>query len=134
MRKIPMTLAASAILLVCLASCGTTDLRKVRTMQIKDIDLATVRDGTYEGAYAYGRFTYEVRVTIEGHAIASIDIVKNRDTAHAKDAEAVIDRVLAAQKTDVDAVSGATTTSKALLKAIETAIEKGADETAQSPK
>ena len=52
-------------------------------------------------------------------------MVKNRDTRHARMAQGVVKSVLDQQKNDVDAVSGATTTSKALLKAIEKALEKG---------
>jgi hypothetical protein len=39
--------------------------------------------------------------------------------------DAIIDRVIAAQSLDVDVVSGATLSSKVILKAIETALEKG---------
>jgi Uncharacterized protein conserved in bacteria len=136
MRKIttsfaPLVALASfaviAIACACLASCNTTELKTVRAMPIRDIDLATVKDGVYEGEYAYGTFTYAVQVKMEGHAIAAIDVLKNRDTPHAKKAATVVQRVLNEQRTNVDAVSGATTTSKALLKAIEVAISKGSE-------
>ena len=52
-------------------------------------------------------------------------VVKNRATTHAETAEGVAQRVLEQQKNDVDVVSGATTTSKALLRAIENALTKG---------
>jgi uncharacterized protein with FMN-binding domain len=40
-------------------------------------------------------------------------------------AEGVVKSILDQQKNDVDVVSGATTTSKALLKAVENALVKG---------
>jgi uncharacterized protein with FMN-binding domain len=63
-------------------------------------------------------------VSIKGHSIDNITILKNRDSIYAKEAETVIDRVLYSQSLNVDAVSGATTTSKALLKAVEGALSK----------
>jgi len=93
-------------------------------MSIKEIDLSTVSAGKYRGDFSYGGFTYEVEVSIKGHRIDNITILKNRDSIYAKEAETVIDRVLYSQSLNVDAVSGATTTSKALLKAVEGALSK----------
>jgi uncharacterized protein with FMN-binding domain len=67
-------------------------------------------------------YTFKVAVTVKEHRIAEIKIIKNRKDKCARMAEGVVPRVLEAQKTDVDAVSGATTTSKALLMAIYNAI------------
>jgi len=94
-------------------------------MPIDHVDLAKVRDGTYQGDFAYGGFDYQVQVIVTGHQITDIAVVKNRSTRHAKMAEGVVRRILAQQRNDVDAVSGATTTSKALLMAVERALNKG---------
>jgi uncharacterized protein with FMN-binding domain len=94
----------------------------VRALVIEDQDLASVHDGTYLGDYTYGGFTYQVSVTIQNYRIKGIDILKNRSTRYAKMAEGVVDKVLAKGNVNVEVVSGATTTSKALLKAIEQAI------------
>lgn len=91
-------------------------------MAIRSVDLSRVADGTYEGSFAYGSFSYVVSVLVENGRIEDIDILTNRKTKHALEAEGVVSRVLSEQKTDVDAVAGATTTSKALLKAIENAL------------
>lgn len=104
------------------------ELEAVRKMPIEDVDLGKVKDGTYNGAYVYGSHTYEVQVRVGDHRIEKIDVVSNRDTSHAKKAEGVIDRVLEKQVVNVDVVSGATTTSKALLKAIENAVKSGLEE------
>jgi uncharacterized protein with FMN-binding domain len=89
------------------------------------VDLAKVRDGAYEGDFTYGGFTYEVSVTVASHQIKDIGVVKNRATNPAKKAERALKLVLEQQRNNVDAVSGATTTSKALLKAVENALNKG---------
>lgn len=96
--------------------------KRLKAMPINEIDLANVSDGLYHGDFAYGGFTYEVEVTVKEHKIEDIKVVKNRNTSHAKHAEGVIEKVLKAQSLKVDAVSGATNTSIALLKAIENAL------------
>lgn len=95
----------------------------VRNMEIHDMDLSSIHDGTYPGNFTYGGFTYGVEVTIRNYTIADIKITSNRSTKYAKMAEGVVQNVLTRGNTAADVVSGATTTSKALLKAIEQAIE-----------
>ena len=109
-----------AMLAAAVTGCTSTEVRETRELAINHVDLSMVHDGTYDGD-----FTYAVRVSVTDHRIASINVVTNRDTTHAKKAEGVVGKVLDQQRNDVDVVSGATTTSKALLKAVENAITKG---------
>lgn len=109
----------------CFWSSRFKEMKTVRAMPIEAVDLASVQDGTFQGDFSYGGFTYEVSVTVKDHRIETIDILKNRDTKHARQAEGVIPKVISAQTVNVDVVTGATTTSKALLKAIENALKKG---------
>lgn len=102
--------------------CNTAEMKRVRAMPINEVDLSSISDGIYIGDYSYGGFTYEVEVKVKDHKIENIKVLKNRNTSHAKKAEGVIEKILQAQSLKVDAVSGATTTSKALLKAIENAL------------
>jgi len=118
--KILVTMAAFTLLLGCVSA----EVREVRQLSIIHIDLQRTKDGSYDGDFTYGNYTYVVKVTVLNHKIERIDIINNRDTGPAKAAEGVIPRVIEQQKNDVDAVSGATTTSKALLKAIERALQK----------
>jgi uncharacterized protein with FMN-binding domain len=99
---------------------------EVREMTINEVELSKVHDGTFCGDFTYGNFTYEVEVTVQDHQIQRINILRNRsESDHAKKAEGVADKVIKAQSLKVDAVTGATTTSKALLKAIERALTAG---------
>jgi len=109
-------------ILSSLMLCNTAEMKRVRAMPINDINLSSISDGVYKGDYSYGGFTYEVEVTVKEHKIETINVLKNRNTSHAKSAEGVIGKVLKTQSVNLDAVSGATTTSKALLKAIENAL------------
>jgi len=108
-----------------IVGCNNAEVRAVRAMPIDHVDLVKVKDGTYHGDFAYGGFDYQVQVTVASHQIKDIEVVKNRHTRQAKMAEGVVPRILDQQRNDVDAVSGATTTSKALLKAVERALAKG---------
>ena len=110
--------------LIALFGCNTAEVKAVRAMPINHVDLAQVKDRTYPGTFTYGGFTYEVMVTVVNHGIKNITITKNRNTSHAQKAEGVMSRIMEQQKNDVDVVSGATTTSKALLKAVENALEE----------
>ena len=113
-------LAALILLFSLTALFGCTNAA-VRRMPINHVDLSRVKDGDY----AYGGFSYEVKVSVASHQIKDVAIIKNRTTTHAKMAEGVVKRILEQQKNDVDTISGATTTSKALLKATENALAKG---------
>ena len=117
-------LAPSILLFSLTALFGCTNAA-VSRMPINHVDLSQVKDGDYFGDYAYGGFNYEVKVSIANHQIKDIAIIKNRTTTHAKMAEGVVKRILEQQRNDVDAISEATTTSKALLKATENALAKG---------
>jgi uncharacterized protein with FMN-binding domain len=116
--------AIVAIAAIFLGSCTSTEVRETRALPIERVDLSAAKDGSYQGEFAYGSYTYRVEVMIAGRRISDIKILGNRDTPHAKKAEGVIPEILAQQRNDVDAISGATTTSKALLKAIEGALKK----------
>jgi len=125
------------IILLCSSLMACAQLKMVREMPINEIDLAQVEDGTYTGDFTYGLFgidfTYVVETDVASNRITDIRVVKNRDTSHAKLAENVIPRVIEAQSPNVDAHTGATTTSKALLKAIEYSLVKGISQSEKIP-
>jgi len=110
-------------ILSSLMSRNTAEMKRVRAMPINDIKLSNISDGVYKGDYSYGGFTYEVGVIVKDYKIEDIKMLKNRKTFHAQKAEGVIPKALHAQSLNVDAVTGATTTSKAILKAIENSFQ-----------
>lgn len=108
------------ILLFVLCACKKPwDHSWVAEMKINDVDLEKFDDGTYRGSFSYNRFTYIVESTVNEHKYSEITIIQNRTTERAVMAEEVVGRVKEHQTLLVDAVSGATASSKALLKAIE---------------
>ena len=98
-------------------------LKHVHGLEIPSVDISNLKDSVYNGSYSYLCMPYRVAVTIEEKQIKKIEVTKNYKRKWAIMALGVIPRVLEAQNTNVDAVSGATTTSKALLMAIYNALE-----------
>jgi uncharacterized protein with FMN-binding domain len=95
--------------------------KKLRDTTISDVDLLRVADGTYTGSYEIFPVIAEVKVTVKNHRMAGIELVKHR-TGQGAAAEVLPGKVVATQTLKVDAISGATLSSKVILKAIETAL------------
>ena len=109
-----------------LIGCASQEMIRVRQMDIQNVNASNIRNGEYIGSFSYGGFEYLVKTIVNGHKIIDIEILQNRDTRHAKRAEGVLSEILKEQTPDVDAISGATTTSKALMKAVENSLTNNA--------
>ena len=109
------TLLASALLSSCMTGKNGGPI-------IGSPDLSLVADGNWKGSCSQGPIKVEVEVAVVAHRIESVKILKHR-TMKGKPAEAIVDSVVAAQSLQVDVVSGATGSSKCILKAIEVALE-----------
>jgi len=92
-------------------------------LTINNVNLSTISDGIYLGQYVKGRFNYKVEVIVKNNKIESIKIL-NQTSTYLNTSETIIKRVLEKQSLDVDVVTGATATSKGILKAIENALNK----------
>ncbi len=98
--------------------------RAVRETTFDEIDIADVSDGIYIGEYDVNFIYAKVEVTVEDGEIVSINILEHRHE-RGKAAEKVIEKIIEEQKTDVDAVSGATNSSTVIKKAVENALNGG---------
>lgn len=85
-------------------------------------------DGVYRGSGMGYNDYIVVSVTVKGGAIASIDLVTtDDDEPYVSNAQAgVVPAILKQQNTNVDAVSGATYSSKGIMAAVADALEKAA--------
>lgn len=102
---------------------------ELERLQINEVELADVRDGSFQGDFTYHGFTYVVEVVVVEHEITQITVLQNiDDDEYAQKAEGVVDHVLKGQSLKVDAITGATITSKVLLKSIEHALAKGLED------
>jgi uncharacterized protein with FMN-binding domain len=117
MRLERLGAAAAALLAsLILASCMTNKV------EIGSPDLSRASDGAWKGYYDGKLVKVEVEVGIADRRIESIEILRH-ECGKGKPAERIVDSVVAAQSLQVDVVSGASYSSKCILKAIEVAIE-----------
>jgi uncharacterized protein with FMN-binding domain len=96
-------------------------------IRLGELNLMELPDSTYRGQATCGPVKVRVVVQIQDHAIRDIDIIKHR-TGQGQPAEAIIRQVIQQQSVQVDVISGATISSKTILKAIKTALTPAAGE------
>ncbi|PHS33909.1 MAG: FMN-binding protein [Alkaliphilus sp.] len=97
------------------------NLEQLKDLKISNVDISKVPDGTYAGSYKVFPIIAEVKVTVKNHEITGIELLKHKSGQGAP-AEMIPSKVVEAQTLEVDAVSGATYSSKVILKAIENAL------------
>lgn len=106
---------------------------ELQNMVIADIDFSRLRDGVYTGAYRGSRDSFRnaaVEVTVAGGEVKEIKVTGGalagaKQTSEIKPGRSInslFDEVVEAQSLQVDAISGATLTSNAHLKAVENAL------------
>ena len=97
------------------------DLQQVSKAKIENVDLGKVADGNYQGEFSVFPISVELKVSVLNHKITNI-VIEKHINGHGKPAEKIVDRVIATQSLQVDAITGATYSSKVILKAIEDAL------------
>ena len=115
--------------LACCAVLGAAYLwsvhdyqRTVAAMTFREPELAAIPDGTYTGTCDVRFIRAGVAVTVRSGRIERIDLLEHKN-GRGQSAEAVLDEIIAEQRVDVDAVTGATNSSSVLKKAVENALE-----------
>lgn len=91
-------------------------------LDIAAVDLEQIPDGSYTGKYDCYRWSNTAEVTVKAHRITAIQPLKLQDGRDDL-VEELTQRILHEQRTDVDAVSGATASSNGFLKAVEVALK-----------
>ena len=95
----------------------------MRDVAPQGVDMAAVTDGSHIGIFEQGRFSNTLVVHVKNGMIVGIDIERDVFGAGITNAsDEVFRRVLIAQDTRIDAVSGSTVTTNAYLMAIEDAL------------
>ena len=107
---------------IILNSCNTASLREIRASLP---DMAGKNDGVYRGSYDLSGTPVKVTVdvTVQNQNITAVNIIRHFCSPIGKKAEKITERIIEQQSLDVDAVSGATGSSIAILKAIENALQ-----------
>jgi len=109
-------LALSLTAFILASACVNIDKIVITTP-----DLSKIANGEYRGNSKIGPVKVTLDVYVQNNAITSINIIKHRNGRGEK-AEAITSRIIEAQSLAIDGVSGATYSSKAILKAAENAL------------
>ncbi|MDY3860057.1 MAG: FMN-binding protein [Candidatus Limivicinus sp.] len=129
-RKKTALIVISALLVIGIFAGGLylksiSDYKaKVDALTFDEIDLTKVEDGVYEGQCDTGVVRARVQVTVRDHRMESIELLEHENGRGAP-AEAILAQMVEEQTTAVDAVSGATCSSKVIRKAVENALSAG---------
>lgn len=121
---------STVVILICLIMhtyVGFSSLsaykKAVSEIDITEIDLKNVEDGEYIGECNVGYIYAKVQVIVENGEIENIVLLEHR-TERGKPAEFIVGHIIEKQETQVDAVTGATNSSKVIMKAVENALHK----------
>lgn len=124
-KKIIITLLCIT-LFILISICFTikTLVNGVNRITVSSPTIADITDGTYVGEYSVAPVYVKVEVSVTEHTITNVKIIEHENGLGGK-AEKIVDDVISRQSLEVDAVSGATVSSKCIIKAIENALQSG---------
>lgn len=108
------------IFLMIISSYFATD-QLVYSLEFESIDLESISDGSYHGSYTSKLNSAIVEVHVLNHRITDIEIIEHK-TGKGKPAETITEKIVSEQTLEVDVISGATSSSNVLRKAIENAL------------
>jgi len=123
-RRVLTVVIAIIVIVGIFAAFASYSAWKIRSMDVGEVDLSSISDGVYKGEESYFGFTCRVEVKVKDHQIVDIKVFEDRESEYLEKARAVTQNVLQGQSLEVDTVTGATVTSKAILKAVENALLK----------
>ena len=99
-------------------------------LPLSDEYFANLKDGEYTGHYEGGMYKWRtgtVKIVVESGKLVSVKLIESAEIDPEQknvDYVELLDRVIGAQSFEVDVISGASLTSRALLKAVEDALAK----------
>ncbi|GAA0083907.1 hypothetical protein UT300007_03460 [Clostridium sp. CTA-7] len=99
-------------------------LNEGMSISLNGIDISKLDDGKYTGEYDHGRWTNKLDITVKNNKITEILIKDDVTFSKPGVSEELFNKVIETQSTKIDAISGATVTSKAYLKSIENVLNK----------
>ena len=88
---------------------------------IKTVDLAKIADGVHAGSYGNFVVSAKVEVTVKRHRIEKITIIE-QNCGPGYEARDTLVRILKAQSPKVDAVTGASSSSRSIMLAVARAL------------
>lgn len=128
--KAKRTLVIIAAVLVAIFAIGggvkaklESGLKELAKTDIAEADLGSVADGEYTGSASAFPVAVELKVRVKDHRIEAINLIKHTN-GQGRPAEALLATAVREQKINLNAISGATYSSKAILLAISKALKK----------
>ncbi len=115
-----ITLGISILICLCIIPFDNKSRKEIMEMTIENVDLTKIKDGKYDGSFKNQLRSYSVEVTVKDYIITDIKPANNSPVSSYSNK--IFDRVIKEQKVNVDTISGATVTSKMILKSIEDAL------------
>lgn len=97
--------------------------KTLSSYKITEVNLNEINDGVYAGKYGKFLVSVDLEITVKDHKIGAVKILK-QDCGPGYDARQITDRVIQAQSLKVDAVTGATGSSKCILIAMHKALSR----------
>jgi len=124
---IGIVLGVLIVLFVAMALMGTIGLQEIKDYELPSIDLSRIPDGTYDGKCTISRWAMNVKVIVKDHKITGAELVKS-EFAPSEGQSAIYgsvgQRIVEKQSVQIDAVSGASATTKAFAIAVADALQK----------
>lgn len=93
----------------------------VQSMTFGNVDISQIPDGIYEGECNVNYIVAKVQVSVEEGKLEKIILLDHKNE-RGSSAEQIIDDMVYEQKVNVDTISGATNSSKVIMKAVENAL------------
>lgn len=118
-----VVLGVGGVFFIGLSSMLREFSKEVSRIEILNVDLSKVDDGSYPGEFNFNDSVgASVLVSVEGGRIINIEILNHNSSGIGKKAEAITNSVIEKQSLEVETISGATGSSTIILKAIESAL------------
>ena len=110
------------LIILLTISCNTSSFAEIRAFLP---DMSDKTDGIYRGNYSLSGTPVRVTldVTVEESTITEIRIVRHTGSSIGRRAEVITQNIIEEQSLEIDAISGATGSSKAILMAVENALQ-----------
>lgn len=118
MKRINITGRVFVIVLIFITGCATAKIIGGPVMP------HGLQDGIFSGEAKNGPVKVEAEVTIQNQRIAGIKLTKHRNWKGEAAENVIPQKIIDEQSTSVDAVSGATASSTAIMNAVEAAVRK----------
>ena len=109
------------------AAAANSSTQSAPTIETVDDTNQTWKDGTYYGSGTGFNGEVQVEVVISGGRIETINVVNhNDDSSFMSQAQGLIPNIISTQSANVDAVSGATYSSRGIINAVRAALRQAA--------